>query len=191
MALLTSSRPQGVWDLSGWRIGGRCRSRWVADWRGRPVVAHLEHAAEGWWVELDGDGRRHLVRVDLQDGSAPVVVDGAARHYGAVRVAEGVWLGRDGLAWLFTEPEAVLGESAPDAARHVAAPMPGAVTAVLVHEGQRVDAGTTLVVVEAMKMEHALRASQPGRVTTLGVHVGDQVVLGQVVVELEGVDDDV
>ncbi len=191
VALLTSARPEGVWDLSGWRIGGRCRSRWVAEWRGRPVVAHLEQTAGGWSVELDGDGRRHLVGLDLRDGRASAVVDGTARHYGAARVAEGVWLGRDGSAWFLAEPEAVLGESAPDAARHVASPLPGAVTAVLVHPGERVEAGATLVVVEAMKMEHALRASRPGRVATLGVDVGDQVVLGQVVVELEGVDDGV
>ena len=57
-------------------------------------------------------------------------------------------------------------------------PMPGSVVAVGVSEGQQVDAGTVVVTVEAMKMEHALTAPVEGMVELL-VAVGDQVKVGQ------------
>ncbi len=57
-------------------------------------------------------------------------------------------------------------------------PMPGSVVAVGVDDGQRVEAGTVVVTVEAMKMEHALTAPVDGVVELL-VAVGDQVKVGQ------------
>ena len=57
-------------------------------------------------------------------------------------------------------------------------PMPGSVVAVGVVHGERVEAGATVVAVEAMKMEHALRAPVAGVVELL-VAVGDQVGRGQ------------
>jgi acetyl/propionyl-CoA carboxylase alpha subunit len=55
------------------------------------------------------------------------------------------------------------------------APMPGKVVKVLVTAGQQVAAGAALVVLEAMKMEHTVRASDAGTVQALHVAVGDQV----------------
>ncbi|HEY5952039.1 MAG TPA: biotin carboxylase N-terminal domain-containing protein [Kofleriaceae bacterium] len=55
------------------------------------------------------------------------------------------------------------------------APMPGKVVKVLVAEGQEVTAGSPLVVLEAMKMEHTVRAHDAGFVRALHVVVGDQV----------------
>jgi acetyl/propionyl-CoA carboxylase alpha subunit len=55
------------------------------------------------------------------------------------------------------------------------APMPGKVVKLLVTEGQQVEADEPLVVLEAMKMEHVVRASDAGVVTELAVAAGDQV----------------
>jgi acetyl/propionyl-CoA carboxylase alpha subunit len=55
------------------------------------------------------------------------------------------------------------------------APMPGKVVKVLVTAGQEVAAGAALVVLEAMKMEHTVRATEAGTVRELHVAVGDQV----------------
>ena len=46
---------------------------------------------------------------------------------------------------------------------------------MLVAEGQEVTAGSPLLVLEAMKMEHTVRAADAGVVRTLHVAVGDQV----------------
>jgi pyruvate/2-oxoglutarate dehydrogenase complex dihydrolipoamide acyltransferase (E2) component len=56
--------------------------------------------------------------------------------------------------------------------------MPGAVVAVSVEDGAEVEAGTVVVTVEAMKMEHPLAAPVDGVVELL-VAVGDQVKVGQ------------
>jgi propionyl-CoA carboxylase alpha chain len=68
------------------------------------------------------------------------------------------------------------------------APMPGTVTAVHVAEGDRVAAGATLLVLEAMKMQHPIAATEAGVVTSLRVGVGSAVDAGSVlaVVEPEG-----
>ncbi|MBB3605959.1 acetyl/propionyl-CoA carboxylase alpha subunit [Mycolicibacterium sp. BK556] len=60
------------------------------------------------------------------------------------------------------------------------APMPGAVVRIEVIQGTRVEAGTPIVVLEAMKMEHTVRAPADGVVSTISVVAGDQVESGQV-----------
>ena len=64
-------------------------------------------------------------------------------------------------------------------------PMPGAVIDVPVAVGTRVEAGDALVVVEAMKMEHTLRAPAASVVARVGVAVGEQVRLDQELVVIE------
>ncbi len=63
-------------------------------------------------------------------------------------------------------------------ADRLVAPMPGSVVQVLVEAGTAVTAGTPLVVVEAMKMEHVVRAPHDGVVETIRVAVGDVVADG-------------
>ncbi|GLK90829.1 acetyl/propionyl/methylcrotonyl-CoA carboxylase subunit alpha [Pseudomonas turukhanskensis] len=65
------------------------------------------------------------------------------------------------------------------------APMNGSIVRVLVEPGQTVKAGTALVVLEAMKMEHSIRAPQDGIVKALYCAEGEMVAEGAVLVELE------
>lgn len=60
--------------------------------------------------------------------------------------------------------------------------MPGTVTRVEVAEGEAVTEGQVLVVMEAMKMEHSLRAPYAGVVTAVRAETGDQVAAGRVLV---------
>jgi len=72
------------------------------------------------------------------------------------------------------------------AASHLDAPLPGQVLAVRVASGDRVAKGAELVVIEAMKMEHAIRAPSDGEVTAVLCAEGDQVVRGQTLVGFAG-----
>ena len=63
--------------------------------------------------------------------------------------------------------------------------MPGKVIAVNVAPGDTVMKGDELLVVEAMKMENAVRAPREGRVKSVSAQVGDMVSPGVVLVELE------
>jgi len=63
--------------------------------------------------------------------------------------------------------------------------MPGRVVAVRVVPGQRVSKGEDMLVVEAMKMENALRAPRAGIVRAIHVAAGDMVAPGRPLVEIE------
>ena len=67
----------------------------------------------------------------------------------------------------------------------ITAPMPGKVVAVLVKEGQEVEANAGLVVVEAMKMENELRAPKAGVVREISAQVGAAVESGAVLCVIE------
>ncbi len=58
--------------------------------------------------------------------------------------------------------------------------MPGTVTVVKAAVGDEVSAGQSLLVVEAMKMEHVIAAPHDGRVTELDVTAGSTVAMDQV-----------
>jgi biotin carboxyl carrier protein len=66
----------------------------------------------------------------------------------------------------------------------LAAPMPGLVVDVLVREGDLVEAGQTLVVLESMKMQMQLRSSAAGRVESVPVQCRQQVEKGALLVRL-------
>jgi 3-methylcrotonyl-CoA carboxylase alpha subunit len=68
----------------------------------------------------------------------------------------------------------------------VRAPMPGKLTAVLVQEGERVEKGQALLRLEAMKMEHTLRAAAAGVVEQLSARAGVQVDEGSTLLFLRG-----
>jgi propionyl-CoA carboxylase alpha chain len=59
------------------------------------------------------------------------------------------------------------------------APIPGTVVSVAAEQGQRVEAGRPLLVLEAMKMQHTVSAPGSGVLTEIAVHPGDQVAAGE------------
>jgi pyruvate carboxylase len=73
----------------------------------------------------------------------------------------------------------------PANAKHVAAPMPGAVVGVAVAVGEQVDAGQKLLTLEAMKMETTLYAERAGKIAEVLVRPGTQVEGGDLVIRFE------
>jgi biotin carboxyl carrier protein len=67
----------------------------------------------------------------------------------------------------------------------IVSPMSGVILKVLVSEGQKVEYGQKLVILEAMKMENDIVSDKPGTVKKIYVKEGDNVDTGQVLVELE------
>lgn len=68
--------------------------------------------------------------------------------------------------------------------KDVHAPMPGLVLDVLVEAGQSVEAGTPLLILEAMKMENVLKADTEGEVTAVAVAKGEAVEKRQLLIEI-------
>ncbi|WP_174278932.1 acetyl-CoA carboxylase biotin carboxylase subunit [Sphingomonas bacterium] len=73
----------------------------------------------------------------------------------------------------------------PDLSRFLLAPMPGLLVRLDAAQGDRVEAGQPLAVVEAMKMENILRAGKAGVVKAIEAKAGDSLAVDQVILELE------
>ena len=142
-------------------------------------------------------GRDGRIAVAIEDCAYDVVVftadsAGSDLEIDGARVAHAVT--REGMTWLvhgpggdveFEElPRFPSGDLA-DFAGGLVAPMPGNVTATHVAEGDMVEAGQVLLVLEAMKMEHRITAPIDGTVKQLLVAVGDQVENSELLAVLE------
>ncbi len=154
----------------GWRMGGTAR----------PAAFHLrvtdpvEHTPRG----------SHTVTED----EVSVTLDGVRHTFH--RAAD--WLGRDGDAWHVRDHDPVaasLTRAGRAGADSLTAPMPGTVTVVKVAVGDEVAAGQSLLVVEAMKMEHVISAPHAGTVTELDVAPGTTVAMDQVLAVIAPVED--
>ena len=75
--------------------------------------------------------------------------------------------------------------AAPAGAKTVTAPLPGTITKITVKVGDAVNAGDTVLLMEAMKMENNITAEFAGKVKAILVDQGAQVQSGQALVELD------
>ena len=73
----------------------------------------------------------------------------------------------------------------PDLSKFLICPMPGLLTALHVREGEHVEAGQPLAVVEAMKMENILRAEKAGTVSKVNAAPGESLAVDAVILEFE------
>ncbi|MFJ1693800.1 acetyl-CoA carboxylase biotin carboxylase subunit [Streptomyces sp. NPDC088252] len=128
-------------------------------------------------------GRETAKTVELTAHRIVIELAGVTHTFAHAASSEGTWLGRDGDTWhvQYHDPvEAALAGAARSGADTLAAPMPGTVTVVKVAVGDEVVAGQSLLVVEAMKMEHVISAPHAGTVTELDVIAGATVAMDQV-----------
>jgi acetyl-CoA/propionyl-CoA carboxylase biotin carboxyl carrier protein len=164
---------------SGWRIG-----------QPAPVSIRLRSGERTDHVHIVGSPDNAEVRVENGESrslQARLVADQLTLTLDGLRVSYTVAV-RDGTIWVAGNGScAVVEEMREGSVREydehsgdaeLVSPMPGAVVAVGVEDGAEVRAGTVVVTVEAMKMEHALTAPVDGVVELL-VAVGDQVKVGR------------
>ena len=144
------------------------------------VSLHLSCAGQDRMVKLVED------TAQLRGEQLLIEHDGVRRAHLAVR-SEGIlylrWDGQMQAVSLFDPIAAV--EANQTHQGGLTAPMNGSIVRVLVDVGQSVEAGTQLVVLEAMKMEHSIRAPQAGVVKALFCQEGEMVAEGSALVELE------
>ncbi|MET8633339.1 acetyl/propionyl/methylcrotonyl-CoA carboxylase subunit alpha [Streptomyces sp. NPDC004680] len=155
---------------SGWRLGGEPRPLAFP----LRVYEPVEYAPRG----------AHTVTGE----QVSVVLDGVRHTFH--RAAD--WLGRDGDAWHVRDHDPVaasLTGAARSGTDSLTAPMPGTVTVVKVAVGDEVTAGQSLLVVEAMKMEHVISAPHAGTVAELDVTPGTTVAMDQVLAVIAPHDD--
>ena len=173
--LIDTMGTSGPWRADGWRMG--------ADPAPDTVVLGDELVVVDRHRGRVGD---HDVRmVSAADHTVHLVVDGQPEQ-AVLNVQRGfVDVSHRGQRWLWERPDPFADHGPLAGDGTLLAPMPGTVLAVNVSEGQEVAEGETLGVMEAMKMELALKAPFAGTVTTVGAAVGDLVKLGAVVFVVE------
>jgi geranyl-CoA carboxylase alpha subunit len=170
-------------DLRGWRSRPWLHEAITIDANGDACTLQLEHRSEGQCsVEVDGvkvalvclqAGAASRLRVDGLEESVQVAWDGATLH-----------LTRRGVTLVAHERRADTTASRETNDSVALAPMPGSIAAVRAQVGDTVVKGQTLLVLEAMKMEHSIVAPVSGTVAALPVAVGQQVNMRQVLVEI-------
>jgi acetyl-CoA/propionyl-CoA carboxylase, biotin carboxylase, biotin carboxyl carrier protein len=171
--------PSGPWQRrDGWRLGPPAPRRYRLVAGGEERVVSLGGTPRHPQLLSDHDARS--CRVERRaDGRIAVVVAGESRTVVARVDEHGVWLARDGAVLRIDLVRAGHGpEATTDADPVLVSPMPGTVVLTRVGDGDRVEVGDPVVVVEAMKMEHVVRSAVAGT-ATLRVAVGEVVARGQ------------
>lgn len=145
-------------------------------------------------LHLACDGQDQRVRLDTSSVSLSRLVgdqllidqDGVRQQHFALRRHDTLYLKWSGELHVIKRFDPI---AAVDASHNpqggLTAPMNGSIVRVLVEAGQNVEIGTQLVVLEAMKMEHSIRADKAGVVTAVHCREGEMVSEGAVLVEIK------
>ena len=137
-------------------------------------------------VQVTVDGAVHTLEVEAVAPGTFVLRDGQRREtFHCVRDGARIHLSWRGRVYVLEEETEASRTLQRQAAHGLEAPMPGRVIAVKVQPGQTVHRGDEILVVEAMKMENAVRAPHDGVVKSISAAVGDMVSPGVVLVELD------
>jgi 3-methylcrotonyl-CoA carboxylase alpha subunit len=187
-AARVSADPCSPWhQVTGWRLNGEARRPLAfQDGRGQRfyVMVHFR-GGDRFLIDLPGgavetevaraSGGALTVRIGDRRFSAPALRDGDAVS---------IFFGERWWRITILDPMAGAGETAAGSGR-LTAPMPGRVAAIAVRIGDKVARGTTLLALEAMKMEHAIAAPADGVVAAINYAVGDLVEDGAELIRLD------
>lgn len=149
------------------------------------VTVTLEKVGADYKVTI-GEHSYHVADVSFDNGLLQFMLDGQKVSAHTATEKNTRWIGVQGKTYQVEKPLAARrrrGGAASGGGTHVA-PMPGQVREVMVAEGDAVEQGQTLLLLEAMKMEIRIQASMDGTVQTLNVTVGQQVNKDDVLLEL-------
>jgi 3-methylcrotonyl-CoA carboxylase alpha subunit len=158
--------------MSEWRDGASTRTVTLTPLGGTRYRASVDDATFEIEVEPGTDGRMRII-ADGRVTPARVAAQGDRRF---VRVGR--------LDFVFERVARGARRGAPHGAG-LEAPMPGVVTRVMVSAGDAVKKGQPLLAIEAMKMEHLIRAPRDGVVRSIDAGVGAMVDGGVALAELE------
>ena len=135
--------------------------------------ASIKYELGGTLAELSINGNQHAVKV------TPVIGGYLLRLRGVEQVVK-VMNSR------IAELSDLMPEKLPtDTSKFLLCPMPGLVVSIMVSEGDIIEEGQSLAMVEAMKMENVLRAEKPGKVSKISVAEGDSLAVDEIIMEFE------
>ncbi len=175
-------------EAGPWRLGGAAHLVYGgADGEREVLVSRTGRAASVW--KMVADGEASVVEVlATASGSLRISVDGRVVEGGFARDEGGLaWVSLDGVSYRFEKPGPPSAEGdtvGASGGASLVAPMPGTVVKVMVEEGDEVEEGQPLLVLEAMKMEQTVSAPYAGIVDALPYGEGELVGGGAVLAEV-------
>ncbi|MGK2910797.1 MAG: biotin carboxylase N-terminal domain-containing protein [Sphingobium sp.] len=140
---------------------------------GEPLEMSLEYTPGDRIVEAEFDGEPLAVRIAPVRGGFKLTAHGASH---VVRVLP---------SHVAPLAQHMIEKIPPDLSRYLICPMPGLLVSLNVGEGDKVEAGQPLAVIEAMKMENILRAQKSGTVKSLSAKAGDSLAVDAIILEME------
>ncbi|MGE0253695.1 MAG: biotin carboxylase N-terminal domain-containing protein [Alphaproteobacteria bacterium] len=184
---MAAGAPASPWARAdGWRLNAPPQVGLTLLDGEREVAVTARPAGSGWAIALDGAAAAAVDGVSVAGASVSATLDGVRRQASAVAHDGALVVHLDGAAWRFVrKPELGGGAGREAAAGSLSAPLSGKVVRVAVAAGDAVTRGQTLMVLEAMKMEHAIAAPADGRVADIHFAAGDQVAEGAELLRLE------
>jgi biotin carboxyl carrier protein len=152
---------------------------------GRPFELDLERDGAGWKA-----GGKPVSVIEVEPGIYSVIFEGRSYEARIEQTLHGtaVNVGPRRYAVEVADPRKLArksGAAGGEGRRRVMAPMPGKVVRVLVVQGDIVEAGQGIAVVEAMKMQNEMKAPKSGRIVALQAKEGQPVSAGDVIAEIE------
>jgi 3-methylcrotonyl-CoA carboxylase alpha subunit len=186
MSAATEADPYSLWKArDGWRLNsGFTRTLKFRAWDQEKAIG-VTYGGRSYLLEIDGItmksrgelGRNGALRAEIGGRrlSANVIVSGEKHH---------VFLDGRCYPLAAVDPLYQPGEGGGGVDR-LTAPMPGKIIALMAEPGSKVEKGAPLLILEAMKMEHAIAASVAGVLKGFRYAVGDQVAEGAELVDFE------
>jgi 3-methylcrotonyl-CoA carboxylase alpha subunit len=181
----SSADPHSPWaGVSGFRLNGPAHETLRFFIEGHVIELPVTHQRDGYVFECDGATLVAQGKLDAQGRLSATIED--RKHSGFyLEDKQFADLIVGGNRHRIALPDPVNAATDNAAAGGLAAPMPGLVRSILVDVGERVEKGQALVTMEAMKMEHTIRAPADGVVQTLNCVVGAMTEAGVILVEFE------
>jgi 3-methylcrotonyl-CoA carboxylase alpha subunit len=187
--LSATPRTSDPWrERSKWRMSGFPRHfQFESDGELHELV--LTSLGSGVWnVTVMGSDVQVSV-IDVRPGMVVLRFGQSTSSFNVADRLNGYSIDYEGIAYDVSRPRPIDTDQTSSTQHAVdvnlSAPMPGTIVSITVTEGQSVDAGQALIVMEAMKMEHVVGAVTGGTVKAILVHQGELVAAGTVLVQMD------
>ncbi len=190
------------WEaLTGFRLNRPQKAVYWIEHDGKPALATLNRKADGIHVTLEPNAAAAVRRegeaagapvnfifngTQTKDGAYRMTVDGETFNADAVKHGQSLRLFIGADFWDICFPNPLAGIAAHHSSEgSLTAPMPGVITLLSAKPGDSITAGGALLVMEAMKMEHTIKAPYDGVIRAYKFNAGEQVKDGDLLVEFE------